>query len=153
MELTAASAKIAAEGNNGSESSAHPGTPFFDQTFANQVLGDLAEEVRGWLADKYDARPPGLQTESGPDGSIQVIADNPDQGIGVQVEIKLIDSQATPEGDLGIGPPELETAPMGGPAPLPVAPPAQPGMGVAPGAPAPAGPGPGMMQVGPPPVF
>lgn len=152
MELTAKAVKIAADGKTESESSAHPGTPFFDQTFADQVLGDLAEEVRGWLADKYDARPPGLQTQANPDGSIAVIADNPDQGIGVQVDIKLLDSQPMPEDDLGVGPPEMESSPMGGPDLGLAPPPAQPGMGVAP-SPAAQAPSPGMMQVGPPPAF
>lgn len=113
------------------ESSAHPNTPNFDPAFAQEITGDLAEEVRKHFSDKHGARPPGLQTQVGQDGSITIVADNPEVGIGVQVVISLIgqpqmgvgpDPMMQPQ--MGMGPQQPQNAPIP-PANEPVAP--QPG--------------------------
>lgn len=148
MEFSKKHRRIAAEVSM--DSSAHPNTPYFDQNYANQVLGDLAEEVRGWLADKYDARPPGLQTQSSEGGTIQVIADNPTQGIGVQVEISLLKAGGQlPQEGMGVGPqPEIESSPFTHLEPG-IAQTPQEGMGVGPQPSVGMGPQPGTVQVGP----
>ena len=91
------------------EGSAHPANPNYDMTFAQQLMGDLAEHVRAWFADKHEARPPGLQTQANPDGSIMVRADNPESGIGMEVTISMLQQQ--PAMDQGIGPPPAAPAP------------------------------------------
>jgi hypothetical protein len=119
------------------DSSAHPLAENYDPTFAQQVSGDLAEEVRQWLADKHDARPPGLQTISKEDGSIEVIADCPDAGIGLKIRVEPLGQQQSqmpgvgpdmgeglppdagigpdmgPEPDMGVGP-DMGSPDMGG---------------------------------------
>jgi hypothetical protein len=75
--------------NLAGDSSAHPQSPNYDPTYARAIMGDLAEEVRQWLAKNYDARPPGLDTRWEEDsGNMLIVADCPDEGLGVEVEIR-----------------------------------------------------------------
>jgi len=142
-----------AQGAQTPEGSAHPGSPFFDADQASQAVGDLAEEVRGWFSKNYESKPPGLQTISNDDGSITVVADNPESGIGMQAVISLLTGAPALGDELAVGPPPPEpaTPPLTpgpglavGPPPAgsPVAPPPVPGA-------APVSPG----MVGPPPTF
>jgi len=78
------------------DKSAHPGSPEFDPTFATQVMGDIAEELRGILSGKFQARPPGLRTEYQQDGSLRVVADDPLAGIGLTVTVSLLNVPPTP---------------------------------------------------------
>lgn len=70
---------------------------------AFKVMGDLAEVIRKTLADEYDARPPGLQTMDNGDGSLSVIANNPEVELGVEVKISPI-TQQQPAAPMGVGP-------------------------------------------------
>lgn len=89
------------------EGGAHPLLPEFDQAAANRLMGDLAEEVRNKLSEDYGALPPGLQTVSSPNGGISIIVDDPELGIGVQVEISLLKQGGVnaPQGQTQMGPP------------------------------------------------
>jgi hypothetical protein len=112
------------------ESSAYPGDINFDPTQAQSIIGDVAENVRQFLANKLKVRPPGLQTKPGGGQTLTVIADNPDQGVGLEIEIRLLrnatplspPANETPPG-FGIGPPPA------GPGPVPQPPAAGPGPG------------------------
>lgn len=77
------------DSNLAGDSSAHPNAANYDPTYARTIMGDLAEEIRQWLAKNYDARPPGLDTRWEEDsGNMLVVADCPDEGLGLEVEIR-----------------------------------------------------------------
>ncbi len=126
--------RTAADAKPPSDGSAHPDANNYDPEQANAIIGDLAENVRKYLADKQKCRPPGLQTEVKDDGSIVVTADNPEVGVGLKVTIQMLAAKPVPtpeaDGGLQVGPP-------------PVGPPSAP-------AAAPAAPPPPQLQVGPP---
>lgn len=115
------------------ETSAHPGSPNFDSAYANQVMGDIAEQLRQILASDFNCRPPGLRTEA-QQGGLRLVADNPEVGIGLSVMISL----------LPVSPPQTLPQPPGG---LPVSGPA-PTVGPAAGPPGPVP----AAQFGPPPA-
>lgn len=85
------------------ETSAHQGSPNFDPTYADQVMGDIAEQLRQILASDFNCRPPGLRTEA-QQGGLKVVADNPEVGIGLSIMISL----------LPVSPPQTLTQPQGG---------------------------------------
>lgn len=65
------------------------------------IIGDIAEVVRSNL-HKKGAKPPGLKTSINSDGSMVVVAENPEVGIFVQVTIALLEVtqpqvQSTPQ--------------------------------------------------------
>jgi len=66
-----------------------------------EILGEVAEHTRSFFSKK-GAKPPGLQTISNPDGSMQVIADNPEAGLAISVTVSLLAPQVQPQ--VGIGP-------------------------------------------------
>jgi len=104
------------------DASAHPSSSSYDPEHAQTIMGDLAEEVRSWLADKHDARPPGLQTVQNDDGTLTVIADNPESGLGMEVLIGPLKGEEVPPQVPGAEmPPEMAPEAM-----------AQPGFGVGP---------------------
>jgi hypothetical protein len=126
----AAEAPAVAKPGQPPESSAYPGDANFDPQQAQSIIGDVAENVRQFLANKLKVRPPGLQTKPGGGQTLTVIADNPDQGVGLEIEIRLLrnatplspPANETPPG-FGIGPPPA------GPGPVPQPPAAGPGPG------------------------
>lgn len=118
---------------SGDDASAHPGDENFDRNQASAQIGDLAEAVRKFFADKLHCRPPGLETNSEADGSITIKADNPEVGVGLKVIVSLLKAQApetvsapesaAPPGGFGFGPQLPPPAPAPPPQP-PAAPPA-----------------------------
>lgn len=101
------------------------------------MVGEVAEYVRSYFA-KHDAKPPGLQTSVNPDGSMSIIADNPD--VGLQLQVIVAPLHVFPQS------PQLPSAPAASPAPQGIGPPPPPvDQPILPGAPVQSlGPNPGI---------
>jgi hypothetical protein len=70
-------------------------------------IGQVSELIRNTLTQEYNIFPPNLSTEISPDGSIKLLAVNPDTGLNIQVNIQnLAGDLVHPEGQLtGVVPP------------------------------------------------
>ena len=108
--------RISEKIKKGGDSSAHPSSSDYDPTYAQGIMGKISEQVRQFLVNKYEASPPGLQTVTNSDGSIEVIADCPEVGLGLSIKIETLknpsmgneENQSPLDSGLGIGPPTLD---------------------------------------------
>lgn len=92
------------------------------------LVGEVAEYIRTFFA-KREAKPPGLQTSVNPDGSMSIIADNPDVGVQLQVVVAPLYVNPTLPSQMGIGP----TPPTQNQPEIPPALPGTPSPGIGPG--------------------